>query len=338
MNNRFIKTIWLLVSFLPFIVVFTSCQQSGTPDENTNIQDNQRILNTLAAVQTENSSLKTEIMQISQPSPLEKKPTSTQEKTATATLNPSPSNTAFAQSTLIIPGNSITATHPKAGDYIFIIDPEIWTIQDQSNDSFQFLENKNIEECSISITNPEVINNPNKIYKSNDYRLQWIIEDYENYSRFKRPDISLDLIGNNIEDCGSVQKSIIQKILKRDEYLGGPTITPIPTITERPPLSGFTCPDTLTTRLRLGDYATISTDFLWLRKEPNPDNISAEIRLYPQYAPVTIRIIGGPKCISPFIYWEVEIIESGEEAEIYTGWMAESDGENYFLEFWNPGL
>jgi len=318
-------------------VFFTSCQQSGTTDEKTNIQDNQIILNTLAAIQTENSSLKTEIMQMSQPSSTSNPPTSTQEKTVTATLYPSPSSTSFARSTLIIPGNSITATHPKAVDYLFIIDPEIWAIEDQSNESFQFLENKNIEDCRISITNPEVIDNPNKIFKSNEFRLQWIIEEYENYSRFERPDLSLDLIGFNIEDCGSDQKPVIQKILKRNEYLGGPTITPIPTITDRPPLSGFTCPDTLTTRLRVGDYATISTDFLWLRKEPNPENISAEIKLYPQYAPVTIRIIGGPKCISPFIYWEVEIIENGEKAEIYTGWMAESDGENYFLEFWNPG-
>jgi len=337
MINRYIKTIWLMISFLLFIVFFSGCQQSAITEEVSDIEDNQILLNTLAAIQTENSSLKTKIVQLSQPSATENSPTSTLEKSATATFLISPSDTPLAQNTLIIPGNSITTTHLKVEDYIFIIDPEIWTTQNQSTESFQFLENKKIADCRIEIANPEIENNPNKIYKTNEFRLQWIVKEYDNYSRFERPDISLDLIGYNVENCGLDQKPIIQTILKYDEYLGGPTITPIPTITERSPLAGFTCPDTLPTRLRVGDYASISTDFLWLRKEPNPENISAEIRLYPQYAPVTIRIIGGPKCISPFIYWEVEVTESSEEAEIYTGWMAESDGEVYFLDFWNPG-
>ena len=324
--------------YIIFLVGFfmTSCRQSAITPQSTMTQEVEIVISTLAAIQTENSALKTELATISQPNPTQDIHTATQEEieiaasTSTVTITPKP------QQTIEIPSDMITATHPKIPDYIFVVDPQVWKIQNLSIETFRFLENNVIDNCQINIKDPDNLDIPIKIYSDKENRLPWIVQQYEDYVIFERPDLSLELVGFEQEDCFPFQKQVLSQTYQMNEYLGAPTITPAPTLTERPPLTGFTCPDTLPTRLRVGDNTKIVAELLWLRKEPNPENTSAEIRLYPQYAPVTIRITGGPKCISPFIYWEVEVIEPGEDAEQYNGWMAESDGENYFLEIWNP--
>jgi hypothetical protein len=328
-NKYWSNLIMFLVGFL-----ITSCRQSAITPQPTLTQEFEVLVSTLSAIQTENSSLKTELAAISQLSPTQDIPIPTQKEVQIASSTPIVTITPELQQTIEIPKDMITATHPEIPNYIFVVDPQTWEIQNPSSETFRFIKHKEIANCEINNTDPDNLGIPIKIYRDKENRLQWIVQQYEDFLIFEFKDLSLELVGFEQEDCLSAQNQVLNQTYHMDEYLGAPTITPAPTQTERPPLTGFTCPDTLPTRLRVGDNTTIVAEFLWLRKEPNPENTSAEIRLYPKYAPVTIRVIGGPKCISPFIYWEVEVIEPGEDAEEYNGWMAESDGENYFLEIW----
>ena len=331
-----IRKIWPIIILFVAVCTLVSCRQAGSTTETIVPDDNDAAPITLAAIQTENAILKTRIAEVSiQSATPPPPPTSTSKPIATATLSASPTYTPYPQQTITLPTGVLTASHPEAPGYIFLINPEIWTVEKLPNDPYKFLNNKEITDCRIDITPPETDDPILRLSLEEEGRLQWITRQYETYVSYQRPDLSIDLSNFDIEDCNAAQKEVLRSVLTIDEYMGAPTITPIPAPTDRPPLAGFTCPDTLPTRIRVGDQAVIVAEFLWLRKEPDPENPGAEIRLYPQNGPITIRVVGGPKCISPFIYWEVEVTELGEEGEFFDGWMAESDGEDYFLDVWN---
>ena len=86
----------------------------------------------------------------------------------------------------------------------------------------------------------------------------------------------------------------------------------------------------------MGDRLVITAGFLWLRDEARVDE-TTEIKLYQQYAPVEITVTAGPECAEGFVFWEVQLIESGEGGETYTGWMAEAGADEYFLDIWYLG-
>jgi hypothetical protein len=80
----------------------------------------------------------------------------------------------------------------------------------------------------------------------------------------------------------------------------------------------------------------ITAGFLWLRSEAKVDE-ATETKLYQQYAPAEIIITGGPVCADGFIFWEVQVTELGEGGETFTGWMAESGADAYYLDIWYLG-
>ena len=98
----------------------------------------------------------------------------------------------------------------------------------------------------------------------------------------------------------------------------------------------FECENTLPPRLAVGDRALITAGFLWLRNEARVDK-STETKLYTQYAPAEITVTAGPVCADDFVFWEVTLREFGETGETYTGWMAESGAEEYYMDVWYLG-
>ena len=81
------------------------------------------------------------------------------------------------------------------------------------------------------------------------------------------------------------------------------------------------------TRLRVDRYAEVSRD------QPSPNRVrekpdtSAKI-IYQIYAGTIVRVVEGPVCTNGLVFWKVEnsLIPGG------TGWTAEGDGQEYYLE------
>jgi hypothetical protein len=111
---------------------------------------------------------------------------------------------------------------------------------------------------------------------------------------------------------------------------GDMTAVPVVTSTPRPPLE-FNC-NSRTPLLRVNDVAYVVAGSIWLRSEPrhSEDTLS---KLLPKYAPYYISIDGGPTCDGDYVFWHVTVAELGEGGtEAMTGWMAEANGSEYFLE------
>ena len=78
-----------------------------------------------------------------------------------------------------------------------------------------------------------------------------------------------------------------------------------------------------------------NADKLKLRSEPklSPDTVIRELDPFTK-----LQIVGGPKCVTSaetgisYWLWKVKVISGGK-----IGWVAEGDGQNYFLEpNWRP--
>ena len=104
-----------------------------------------------------------------------------------------------------------------------------------------------------------------------------------------------------------------------------PTLTEITTPT-------FSCLDAPPSRVQVGDMARITfTDgtSTWLRSEPQVgDNVVEKLAEGTEF-----EIISGPECTprsgndGSYVYWEVNI-----PSKSLTGWVAEGDLENYYIE------
>lgn len=87
--------------------------------------------------------------------------------------------------------------------------------------------------------------------------------------------------------------------------------------------TAYFCPAAPESRLKVGDVVVViaEPDALRARSEP----VTGEIveLLYRDYA---LPIVGGPRCVDDFLWWEVEL-RGGERA-----WVAEGDPEEYYLD------
>lgn len=109
-----------------------------------------------------------------------------------------------------------------------------------------------------------------------------------------------------------------------------PTSTPQPTPTPIP----FVCPKAPRPRVQVGDSARIAfTDGSNVRIRSTPE-VAENILIY-LTAGTEIEIIGGPVCAprpdrtDAFVFWEVFI-----PSENLTGWVAEGDSIEYYIEPW----
>lgn len=285
---------------------------------------------TLSALQVENARLLTQVAQLEMT--LQAPPSSTptlRPPTETPTLTP----TVSALITVAAPQNTITATHAAAPGYVFYIDPEEWTVDNLAAISPRFLVHQDLTDCRIDIVPAQTEETPTRLYPQIIGRRSWLVSEYPNRRRYAQLDLGVEMRGFDNEACRAYQQIVLEDVLTTQEAVGGLVVSPLLTPTPRPAISGFTCPGSLPVRLRPGDRALLTAEFLWLRKEPR--QLSAtEVRLFPQYAPVQIEVTSGPTCFPPYVYWEVRISGFTADSEVFTGWMAESDGADYFLDVW----
>lgn len=113
----------------------------------------------------------------------------------------------------------------------------------------------------------------------------------------------------------------------------GITRVAIPTPTEEKP--PFSCPSAPPTRLTVGDIARVTfTDGTSTRLRSEPESGNNQVASLGEGA--EFEIIGGPVCSErpgrndAYIYWEVTVFANG-----LTGWVAEGDFEDYYIEPWS---
>lgn len=280
-------------------------------------------------------------------------PTSTQALVATAApAQPEPtSTTAAAEPTVTaIPAKTTAPTsapaytlpaglevfrHNEIPGFVFPADPNRWQLDASSENPWFFLVARNTPDCEIRAVPGRGIGTPDRLLRWQLGRLFWTVLDYGNSAlvSIDQPgQLFLELHGFSSAQCRADQQAVMERVMLEDERNGKLAYALLPTPTQRPALAGFSCPNTPPTRLRVGDYAYIVTNDLLLRSEPRASD-DTRIRTYDATDPVSVMILEGPVCTEKFVYWKVSIGIIGEGVpEPETGWMAEGDLREYFLE------
>lgn len=316
------------------IFLLVACGETTTPTQETGNPDPAE--STVAALETENADLKTQVADSNQvtqePPTAEPTQAATEPPTSspTVTISPTPGPT------IAVPEDSQTATHETAQGYVFVFTAEEWTVENSTDPAVDFLVHAEFTDCTVNIA-PETAPSELLQYYPRILGPQgWLVEGYEETTYYIHKDLKLELSISEDEDCILAQVDLLANVLTADEFNGAPARPPAVLPTQGPTPDGFTCEEALPSRLQVGDRVLIIAGTLWLRSEPLVDE-ETEIRFFQQYTPVEILVTGGPECVDDAVFWEVSVSELGEGGETFTGWMAENGGEIYFLDIWYLG-
>jgi hypothetical protein len=163
----------------------------------------------------------------------------------------------------------------------------------------------------------------------------WVFAEYRQTAMVHYKDLYLYADNYTDPECYQAQVAVLEKLLTGLEYESQP-VQIDPTATQRPGEKFPECPGALPTYLSFGDRVYIIADTLRLRSEPNVED-SQIIKTFPQFAPYYMTILEGVYCNEKLVFRQVELSLMAEGSDTYTGWMAESDGQEYYLALWNPG-
>lgn len=241
------------------------------------------------------------------------------------------------------PGGRVTAlpgleliSFPDVPDYVFQADPARWSLD--STGTISSLVHKTIANCRIDSVPGRGLGPPQRYLWQDLGRFRWEILDYGSTALID-PVFGngigaghgsfLELKGYNLTACRAAQEKILANLMTSREAAGEIPFGLYASPTPRPALEGFSCPNTPTTRLRVGDWVSVITDGLWLRSAPRADQ-STKMTSFLRYAPVMIRIIAGPVC-EKYVYWQVEVNTFGEGGTTTQGWLAEGDPQEYYI-------
>ena len=271
---------------------------------------------------------------------------STETTTLRPTITPSIAPTIVSTKTPLRPpavtfeAGLIAVEHPKFFGFVFLIDPSEWTIETVEEGEYQetlkFLRHNTIPDCQLKAPMAAGIPTPDRLYRRTIGDHSFIVMDFMNASLYETDNQSLrssqyfDMYGTANPDCRAALETVLGKMMEAPVFYGDMTAVPIVTSTPRPPLE-FNC-NSRTPLLRVDDVAYVVSDGIWLRSGPRHSE-DTQSRLLPKYAPYYIIIDGGPACDDDYIFWHVTVSELGEGGtETLTGWMAEANGSEYFLE------
>jgi hypothetical protein len=254
----------------------------------------------------------------------------------TETATPAPAPVQALPASPLIPEGKIALLHPQAPDFVFVVDPALWQVDQPLDTPFHFLKHISISDCRIDLMPPMDPEQPWRIYSFILGRRSWMIYDYRQNAFYWQAQMVLNLGNYQDSTCRLDQLAVLTQLLSWEEYAGAPTSTPVSQPTPRPPLPKFSCPGAQHPRLRIGDLAVVTADALWLRTAPNQDE-DKKISLFYQYMPVSIEVQEGPVCTAGYIYWKVKVTEVKIGGKTTLGWLAESHGDEYYLQVWNLG-
>jgi hypothetical protein len=230
--------------------------------------------------------------------------------------------------------------HPKLFGWVFLIDSTAWTVETVESEDYQetlkFLRHKSLPDCQLKAPMAAGIGTPDRYYRKNIGAYSFIVMDFLNASLYETDNKSLhgsqffDLYGTTNSACRAALETVLGNMVEAPVFYGDMTPVPVTTSTPRPPLE-FEC-NSLPPLLRVGDIASVIADGVWLRSEPRRAE-DTQSRLFQQYAPYFIEIDVGPVCAEDYVFWHVTASLLGEGGgETVTGWMAEANSSEFFLE------
>ncbi len=234
---------------------------------------------------------------------------------------------------VVVPPGVAALNHPEAFKYIFLVDPAEWQIDQIGR--WDFLAHKKLPGCRLDIVPPLGPPAAEREYYSLIGPRNWVFAEYDQTAMIYYKDLYLYADNYKDPDCYQAQMAVLEKMLTGPEYEGQP-VQIDPTATQRPGKKFPECPEALPTYLSSGDRVYIIADTLRLRSEPDVED-SQTIKTFPLYAPYYMTILEGVYCYRKLVFRQVELSLMAEGGDTYTGWMAESDGGEYYLALWNPG-
>jgi hypothetical protein len=258
-----------------------------------------------------------------------------------ASPTPEPPTPTVTGSPLSIDGmQAVEAKHQSAYPYIFLYDPYTWQPGDSSNcqSCLVLLEftNLNLSGCSFQV-------NPGLEFStasSSDVTLgvrTWQVNLNADGTRSQyvsswSDQAPLDILAEGISD--PTCRSDVEEVLAHTYYtwevkaMRLPSGLPTPGPLDLP--ADYTC-SSLPPRLRIGDAAQVIVDSVWVRSAPRRSE-DTQILLLHKDQPLSLIINSGPVCAEGLTFWNVRYYAGSE----YTGWVAEGDDQEYFLEAIRP--
>ena len=261
-------------------------------------------------------------------------PSATPPQSASQTPGPGATQAASGTQVTPLPGMNLY-TFPDVPEYAFQADPTLWKFDPSGPTSS--LSHKTISNCKVQSVLGRGIGPPQRYFYQDLGRFRWEILDYGS-TALVNPILGngidgsgsyLILQGYNQAVCRTALETILANMLTSREAAGQIPFALFASPTPRPPIEGFSCPNTPPSRLRVGDWVSVITDGLWLRSEPRADQ-STQVSKFLRYAPFMIRIIAGPVC-EKYVYWQVEVSTFGEAGTTTSGWLAEGDPQEYYI-------
>lgn len=136
--------------------------------------------------------------------------------------------------------------------------------------------------------------------------------------------------GTGDPECRSAVEAVLAETYLTWEVLAVRLPSGLPTPAPLPLPEDYGC-ESLPPRLRVGDSAQVIADSIWVRSEPRRAGDTRILLLYKDL-PLALIIHAGPVCAEGFTFWNVRYYAGSE----YSGWIAESDSLEYFLEPISP--
>ena len=237
--------------------------------------------------------------------------------------------------TPFIPNGLEAYTQPKLPNYVFLVNPAKWLLSLEPNNQYSFLKHMTIDGCELRVVPPMGMPLPLRHYPKVISKRRWWVDEYPASAFYHQNDIFLDLRGYRISsECMQDLELVLARMMTTSETKGEPTLVVSPTPTVRPSLENFFCPGTPPTRLRVGDHVLILAEGIYLRSGPRAAD-DTKLEQFLKYAPYDIVITGGPAC-ETYTYWKVTMTEMIEGGKVTSGWLAEGDLKNYYLEPYEP--
>jgi hypothetical protein len=259
------------------------------------------------------------------------------------TFTTTPTDTPLPTPTMLVltPGLKIVENSRIPG-YVFQMDPQEWNLV-VTDAGYEFLVYKTNPECMLRVTPAMGLGTPEKFYVKQLGDRLWTVYDNTSAALYKlhpanafykkmkgSSSLFLTLRGTDNPVCRQDLETLLANMADADLAYIGSIPTPFATTTPRPPLEGYNC-NSLSPRLRVGDFAYIIGDGIWLRSEPRR-TVETQSRLLPKFGPYQTEITDGPVCADDHTFWHVNIYQIGEGGETSSGWMAEANPTEYLLE------
>ena len=256
----------------------------------------------------------------------------------TATAEP-PAPTATATSVYIEGLLAVQAPDQDEHPFVFLIDAYTWQKMEQSACPYcpgLSFQHWNQSGCRLQIfpeSTPAAEESTTLDLGGRTWQLESGLQGTQmHYSAVWSGQFRLDALGQGIQDptCRADIEELLAGTHLTWEALAMRLPSGVPTPESLPLPEAYAC-GSLAPRLHVGATAQVVADSIWVRSEPRRAADTQILLLYKDL-PVALIVNAGPICAEGLTFWNVRYYAGAE----FSGWIAESDSSEYFLEPLTP--